>query len=86
MDECSLLGLVREVLLKEWDPLGVGDNPMLSDEYDLYVHDLVRILHGPSPTTVALARYLANVESDKMGLRSDPLRVSAAADALLKLA
>lgn len=27
--------VIREILLEQWDPLSVGDNPSLSDEYDV---------------------------------------------------
>src|SRR4051794_31652361 len=27
---------IREVLFREWDPIGVNDNPLCEDEYDSY--------------------------------------------------
>ena len=35
---------VRRVLLADWDPLGVGSNPMLSDEYDSYLGRVLKAL------------------------------------------
>ena len=31
---------IRKVLLEVWDPIGVGDNSALSDEYDSYISRL----------------------------------------------
>jgi hypothetical protein len=28
---------IRAILLGLWDPLSIGDNPHLSDEYDAYI-------------------------------------------------
>lgn len=33
----ELTNKIREILLESWDPLSVGDNPHLSDEYDSYL-------------------------------------------------
>ena len=35
---------VRRVLLDQWDPLNVGDNRKLSDEYDSYLGEIVKAL------------------------------------------
>ncbi len=33
---------IRAILLRDWDPLNVGDNPHLEDEYDAYIPELLR--------------------------------------------
>lgn len=53
---------VRSVLLRDWDPLGVGDNPNLSDEYDSYIPELLRLLRAGASATV-IAEYLETLES-----------------------
>ncbi|MBO9560885.1 MAG: hypothetical protein J7515_20165 [Caulobacter sp.] len=35
---------MRQVLLADWDPLHVGSNPMLSDEYDSYLGKVLKTL------------------------------------------
>ena len=37
---------IREILLRERDPLGVGENPNLADEYDSFIPPIYRILAG----------------------------------------
>jgi hypothetical protein len=38
-----LLQAVREVLFREWDPIGVNDNPLAGDEYDHYAPNLTDV-------------------------------------------
>jgi hypothetical protein len=35
---------IRQVLFREWDPIGVNGNPKLSDEYDSFIAGVYRIL------------------------------------------
>ena len=52
---------VRIILLKEWDPLCVGDNPHLADEYDSFIPDLIReIQHGAD--IAAISESLRKIE------------------------
>ena len=57
-------------LLQKWDararrlqprPLGVGDNPPLSDEYDAYIAGILRLLDTHC-TVDQLERYLLDIE------------------------
>ena len=34
---------VKEILFREWDPIGINSNPSLSDEYDSYASGIVRL-------------------------------------------
>lgn len=43
-NELARIETVKKILLQEWDPFCVGDNPNLADEYDPFVPDLVKIL------------------------------------------
>ena len=52
---------VRSVLLRDWDPLGVGDNPNLAAEYDSYIPELLRLLRAGA-SAEAIAEYLGIVE------------------------
>jgi hypothetical protein len=37
---------IRQVLLKIWDPIGIGDEPRAQDEYDSYIGGLYELLVG----------------------------------------
>lgn len=44
-----ILKTIRQILLKDWDPFGVGLNLNLADEYDRYVPRIYRMLKSDSP-------------------------------------
>ncbi|MGH6811918.1 MAG: hypothetical protein ACREDM_06060 [Methylocella sp.] len=73
---------VRTVLLREWDPLIVGDNPHLSDEYDDYIPAIVRLLESHC-TAEQLERHLTWIEMHDMGLPQLSGGISQAAKKLL---
>jgi hypothetical protein len=58
---------VREVLTRDWDPLGVGDNPSLQDEYDSYVGPVCRFLLSGGEHK-AISDYLRQVQQIDLGL------------------
>jgi hypothetical protein len=62
---------IREILLHEWDPIGVADMPEAQDEYDGYVGGVYRLL-AEAATPSAIAAHLARIEGDRMGLPSSP--------------
>lgn len=62
-----LISQVRGVLLDEWDPLCVGDNPNLADEYDCVLGKIFATLQ-PAPSVAAVAKLLAELEADHFGL------------------
>jgi hypothetical protein len=58
---------IRQLLMEEWDPLGVRGFPDARDEYDSYVPPIGRLLReGAGATDVA--EYLTNIETERMGL------------------
>ncbi|MGH6848634.1 MAG: hypothetical protein ACREC0_14735 [Methylocella sp.] len=67
---------IRTILLKYWDPLGVGDNPNLADECDDYISGILRLLDAQC-TVDQLEQYLWKVE-EKWELTSDPAASRAA--------
>jgi hypothetical protein len=76
---------VREVLLREWDPLGVADNPACFDEYDRYARTICRYLKE-GVDAFRLTAYLAQVQTVGMGLsRTDEERDKRVAQQLLAL-
>lgn len=52
---------IRQVLLDQWDPLCVGDNRKLADEYDSYLGEIVKALDGQVGVE-QLAKLLAAIE------------------------
>jgi hypothetical protein len=83
--EETFIRRVREILLEKWDPICIGDNPNLKDEYDGYLGHLISILKDPSVTRLHVVEYLMSVEVGEMGLPGDSVRQSVVADALLEL-
>ena len=66
----ALHALVREILWKEWDPIGVNEFEQAADEYDAYVPRICEILRLGN-AEAELRRYFAAVE-DAMGLDPNP--------------
>lgn len=58
---------IRNVLLTVWDPIGVGDRPECSDEYDCCIGGVHSLLANGS-TDDELANYLWKQASEHMGL------------------
>jgi hypothetical protein len=52
---------LRAILLKEWDPLEVGDNPNLFDEYELYLPGILSFVNA-GHTSNEIAEYLKGIE------------------------
>jgi hypothetical protein len=59
---------VREVLMQEWDPIGVRDVPQAQDEYDSYVGRIYVMLMDERATPEAIAAYLFDIAARHMGL------------------
>ena len=57
---------IGEILLREWDPIHVKDEPQAQDEYAGYVGGVYRLLTaGAGPR--AVADHLCRVEAEAMG-------------------
>ncbi|MGA7386269.1 MAG: hypothetical protein WBW81_16695 [Methylocella sp.] len=67
---------IRSIFLKDWDPLGVGDNQNLADEYDAYIPGILRLLDNHC-TANQLERYLLDIE-EKWELTPDAAASQAA--------
>jgi hypothetical protein len=76
--------LVEEVLMKDWDPLGVNDIPEASDEYDSYALRIYgMIYHGASEEMIQ--EYLNEVAKNWMGLKPDAIAIEKTAKAIMAL-
>jgi hypothetical protein len=59
--------LLRELFMREWDPIGVRDAPTAQDEYDNYIGEAHVMLMDKGATAEDMEGYLRSVE-DYMGL------------------
>ena len=67
----NLLGMVRLVLLIDWDPIGVTGYRGAMDEYDRYAEDVHKLLETGA-TQEELTAHLRYVANTRMGLRERP--------------
>jgi sugar diacid utilization regulator len=61
---------VNELLLHEWDPIGVIGIKGAEDEYAQYVRDILEIIQNSS-SSEELFRYLWELETEYMGLKGN---------------
>lgn len=80
----KLQASIREILLQEWDPIGVSDVAQAQDEYDSYLGEITRAVLAHQ-TVAMLANQLVTIETDRMGLAGDRTRALQVADRLLRL-
>jgi hypothetical protein len=62
------LARIREVLMREWDPIGVSGVPEAADEYDSYVGEVYMMLMQGRASSEAIAAYLFDIATRHMGL------------------
>lgn len=87
--EARLADTVRDILLAEWDPIRLQELPAgmraaNSDEYDLYVEPIVRMIMDDREES-AFRDYLRDIELRKMGQKPQFSRAPLAAKALFEL-
>ena len=70
---------LRQLLMTEWDPIGVADYPEAADEYDSYVLRVGGKLRAGASAD-EIAGFLTHVRRDLMGLFSHAEADRAAAD------
>ncbi|MGF6604530.1 hypothetical protein P3T23_009286 [Paraburkholderia sp. GAS448] len=75
---------VKTILLKEWDPIGVGDSPEADDEYDSYVPYVSQMIREQK-TVDELYDYLRWIEVERIGLDGDEAHSRSIANKLKKL-
>lgn len=61
---------IPSILVSDWDPLGVAENPNLTDEYDSYIGGIYRLLYGHA-SIEEVAHYLHEIVIGSIGLSSD---------------
>lgn len=65
----EIQGSIRQILFREWDPIGVNENEKLADEYDAYIAPVYRIL-VTSHSEQELIDFLYQTERDTIGMPS----------------
>ena len=63
---------MRQILLEEWDSIGVRDEPMAQDEYDSYLGGLYDLLSRDAPD-LQIAEHLNQLETVGMGCSKRPM-------------
>jgi hypothetical protein len=77
-------GAIKNILLNEWDPIGVSDVPEAQDEYDSYVPGIHKMLISRS-TAQEVFEYLWQIETQHMGLLGNRIHTEAVAGSLVEL-
>ncbi|HEY0077582.1 MAG TPA: hypothetical protein VGB73_02980 [Pyrinomonadaceae bacterium] len=75
---------IRQILLHEWDPIGVSDVPEAQDEYDSYVGGIYRLLASGASEHQVVER-LYQLETVSMGLDGERERLGEVARRLVEL-
>lgn len=60
---------IHLILIKEWDPIGVGNEPYAQDEYDSYIPAIYRLL-SEGADEHKLTKHLEQLATVSMGLSS----------------
>ena len=80
---------VREILMRDWDPIGISGVEDAVDEYDAYVARAYVMLMDEQASAEAIAAYLFEIATANMGLSADSSnlaeRSANAANALVAL-
>jgi len=76
---------IRQVLLQDWDPIGVSEVPEAQDEYDSYVGGVYRLLASGASEDEIIG-HLYRIEADTVGMPvADREALRAVAGKLTKL-
>jgi hypothetical protein len=82
----KLFPRVREVLMRDWDPIGIADmDDAPEDEYDRYARTLCDALFDPGLSEERIRVYLTDVTETKMGLPADEHAIDRASKAVIAL-
>lgn len=76
--------VIHEILMKEWDPIGVAGIPEAQSEYDAYISEVYRLLSRRA-SAKELFDSLWWIETEHMGLRGNRQRTQKVAEHLAEL-
>ena len=57
---------IRTILMRDWDPIGVKDEPMAADEYDMYLGGIYELLKSGASLEL-ISEHLREIEIKRMG-------------------
>ena len=57
---------IGAILIKDWDPIGVKDEPLAQDEYDRYIGGVYHLL-ASKPTELQVAEHISQLGAGIMG-------------------
>ena len=80
-----LFALIRDILLSDWDPMGLSEAPGTPDDYDAVARELHALVTDRSTTVERIAAYLRWVEREQMGLQRRPGMATGAAERVMAL-
>ena len=80
-----LFALIRDILLNDWDPMGLSDAPGTPDDYDAVARELHALITDPETTVERIAAYLRWVEREQMHLQRRPGMATGAAERVMAL-
>jgi len=81
----SKIDRVRQILLSDWDPIVVGGNPKLQDEYDSFIGRILSFLSTKTqPDLVDLVSLLKGFEKE-LGVNSEKATLEKVAKKLKNL-
>jgi len=75
---------VRVILLSDWDPVGIREDPEARDEYDAYARQIAERLRAGASVD-ELSRLLLDIETIDMGLTGNTDRAAGAARKLWRI-
>ena len=76
---------IADILRRNWDPIGIKDEPAAQGEYEAYVGGVYRLI-AAGATARQLAEHLVQIETDRLGfVDTDPKMLIPVAEKLLKL-
>ncbi len=68
--DAEFSGKIHNILLRDWDPIGVRSFSEANDEYDSYINDILVIL-AKGGGVDEIFNFLVWAETDHMGLTAD---------------
>jgi hypothetical protein len=81
--QAELVDRVRAILLRYWDPLDIGENAALRDEYDGFLSSVVKLLREGS-SSAAFVAALQDIEVE-LGCTVSPEKRAATVEKLIDL-
>ena len=81
----EIMESIRQILLHQWDPIGIKDVPNAQDEYDSYVGGIYRLLASHA-SAEEIAKHMNEIGEVQMGLgHGEPGKFLPVAQSLLAL-